>query len=171
LERGPNTRRCLAVQWLATIFGETGDVTAFQECARAVLIFFYGLAMVRLLGRRIFGKWAALDIIVSIIVGSNLSRALTGNAPLLGTMLATTVLMAVHWVLAHAAARRSALSHAVEGRSIALAKDGALDPEIMKRHAVTEADLNEALRQASIETVDKTRRITLEPSGKITVVK
>jgi uncharacterized membrane protein YcaP (DUF421 family) len=159
------------VEWLTTIFGETSHVTAWQECARAVLIFFYGLAMVRLLGRRVFGKWAALDIVVSIIVGSNLSRALTGSAPLFGTILATTVLMALHWVLARAASLRPTLSRALEGRSIALAKDGTPAPEIMKRQGVTEADLNEALRQAGVETIDKTRRITLEPSGKITVVK
>jgi hypothetical protein len=76
-----------------TLFGETGNVTALQECARAILILAYGLAILRLAGRRIFGRWSALDIIVSIIVGSNLSRALTGNAPLLGTIAATTVLI------------------------------------------------------------------------------
>lgn len=157
--------------WLTAIFGETGEVSALQECARAGLIFFYGLAVVRLLGRRIFGKWAALDIVVSIVVGSNLSRALTGSAPLFGTILATSVLMGLHWVLARAAAWRPAFSHALEGRSIRLAQDGALDPEAMKRHAVTEADLQEALRQVSLDTVRGTRRITLEPSGKITVVK
>jgi uncharacterized membrane protein YcaP (DUF421 family) len=36
---------------------------------------------------------------------------------------------------------------------------------------VTEADLNEALRQAGIEEVGRTAKITLEPSGKITVLK
>src|SRR5690242_14123592 len=107
--------------------------------------------MVRLLGRRVFGKWAALDIVVSIIVGSNLSPALTGSAPLLGTILATTVLMALHWLLARVASLQPALSRALEGRSIVLAEDGTLAPEIMKREAVTEADLNEALRQAGIE--------------------
>lgn len=69
---------------LNTIFGQMKDLTTGQECGRAVLIFAYGFAMVRVLGRRVFGKWAALDIIISIIVGSNLSRALTGSAPLWG---------------------------------------------------------------------------------------
>jgi hypothetical protein len=37
-------------------------------------------------GRRVFGRWAALDIVVAIVVGSNLSRALTGAAQLGGTL-------------------------------------------------------------------------------------
>lgn len=63
-------------------FGGTGQITWWQETARALLVFSYGLALVRIAGRRIFGKWSALDIIVSVIVGSNLSRALTGSAAL-----------------------------------------------------------------------------------------
>ena len=61
-----------------TIFGPLGHLTWWQECNRALVVFIYGLAIMRVAGRRVFGKWAALDIIVSVIVGSNLSRALTG---------------------------------------------------------------------------------------------
>ena len=157
--------------WFADALGSTGHVSASQECVRAVLIFFYGLALVRLAGRRVFGKWAALDIIVSIIVGSNLSRALTGSAPLIGTLAATTLLMVLHWVISHLAARSPALSHLVEGRPIDLVGADGLRPELQKRHAVTEADLNEALRSAGIERVEEARKLTLEPSGKISVLK
>jgi uncharacterized membrane protein YcaP (DUF421 family) len=156
---------------LQQLFGETGNVTWAQECARAVVVFFYGLVLVRLAGRRVFGKWAALDIIVSIIVGSNLSRAITGSAALWGTIAATTLLMVLHWTLAHAAARWSVLSHVLEGRAKRLAGEGDLDETMLRRHAVSKADLNEALRGAGIETADGARSIMLEPSGKISVLK
>ncbi len=141
-----------------------------QECARALLIFVYGLAIVRLAGRRVFGKWSALDIIVSIIVGSNPSRALTGSAALFGTIAATTVLMVVHWVLARMAAQWPAWSHFLEGRAVDLSKEGSLSPAV-QRHAISEADLGEALRQSGLESADAARRITLEPSGRINVLK
>src|SRR5918911_703391 len=106
-----------------SVFGSDNHLAWWQECARAVVIFAYGLALVRLAGRRVFGKWAALDIIVSIVVGSNLSRALTGSAALWETLAATTLLMALHWALSHAAARSPRLSHLLEGRSIHLGRD------------------------------------------------
>ena len=68
---------------LTHIFGSTHAVTWWQECTRTVMVFCYGLAVVAA-GRRVFGKWAALDFIVSTIVGSSLSRAITGSAPLGG---------------------------------------------------------------------------------------
>ena len=107
------------------VFGNGPDLDWYQECARAALIFVYGLVLVRIAGRRIFGKWSALDIVVSIIIGSNLSRALTGSAPLWGTLIATTLLVALHWVLARLVAAFPGFSRVVEGRSIELARHGA----------------------------------------------
>jgi len=159
------------MNWFTVIFGEGSHLSVLQECARAILAFVYGLALVRIAGRRIFGKWAALDIIVSIIVGSNLSRALTGSAPLLGTFAATTLLIVLHWLLAQLAARSPAVSHTVEGRSVVLTDGDGLNRDVQVRHSVTEADLNEALRQGGIERVEDARKLTLEPSGKITVLK
>jgi uncharacterized membrane protein YcaP (DUF421 family) len=93
------------------IFGPTGHISWWQECARAALIFAYGLALVRLAGRRVFGRWAALEIVVAIIVSSNLSRTLNGTAHLGGTLAATTLLMVLHWLLAQGVARSKRLSH------------------------------------------------------------
>jgi len=154
-----------------TIFGQLGHLTWRQECDRALVVFIYGLVIVRVAGRRVFGKWAALDIIVSVIVGSNLSRALTGQASLGGTLAATTALMVLHWLLAQAAARSAWLAGILEGTPIELGRGGSVDQAAMRRNSVSHRDLDEALRQSSVEDVSKTHRVVLEPSGKITVLK
>jgi len=157
---------------LQDLFGPTGgQVTAAQECARALLVFVYGLLLVRCAGRRAFGKWSALDIIVSIILGSNLSRCLTGAAPLWGTLAASALLMALHWVLAQAVARSAAASRILEGSSVRLGQAGAIDARTLARHAVSEADINEAVHAAGLEHHSGARLIVLEPSGKISVLK
>jgi len=156
---------------LDAIFGSGPDLAWYQECARAVLISLYGLALVRIAGRRIFGKWSALDIVVSIIIGSNLSRALTGGAQLWGTLAATTLLVALHWVLARLVVASPGFSRIVEGRPAELVCHGTVRGSALERHAVSQADLNEALRQAGVEDIAAAKTVTLEPSGKITVLK
>lgn len=136
-----------------------------------ILILAYGLVAVRIAGRRVFGKWSALDVIVSITIGSSLSRALTGNAPLFATMAATTLLLALHWLLAWAAARWPAISRLVEGKAIDLGIQGDVAHGARIRHTVSEADLAEALRRKGIERAAEARKITLEPSGTINVLK
>ena len=49
-----NLRGCLKGCVVETIFGIKDHLTIAQECARAVLIFAYGLAMLRLSGKRTF---------------------------------------------------------------------------------------------------------------------
>jgi uncharacterized membrane protein YcaP (DUF421 family) len=153
------------------VFGTMGQVLWYQECARSVLIFAYGLALVRIAGRRIFGKWSALDIIVSIVIGSNLSRALTGGAPLWGTLAATTLFVGVHWILANLVSRSAPISRVIEGSPIELARSGTAPTSLLYRHSISEADLYEALRQSGVENLAAATVVTLEPSGRITVLK
>jgi uncharacterized membrane protein YcaP (DUF421 family) len=153
------------------VFGHRNAVTWWQECDRAVLLFFYGLVLVRLGGARVFGKWAALDFVVSVVIGSNLSRAMTGGAPLLGTMAATTAIMLLHWLLAYLAARSAWFSRLVEGTPFELGRGGKLQRDRLPKSLVSQNDIEEALRQSGVNRVEDTTLIILEPSGKINVLK
>jgi uncharacterized membrane protein YcaP (DUF421 family) len=159
---------------LAALFGTKDHVEWGQECARAVLIFFYGLVMLRLSGKRTFARWSAIDIVISIMVGSSLSRALTGSAPLPGTLAAVAVLVALHVALAWAVAHNETLSALIEGRSAILSRDGRLDERARKHHMISLRDLDEALREHGIDgraALAETSKLELEPSGHISVIK
>ena len=152
------------------IFGIKDHITVAQECARAVLIFFYGLVMLRISGKRTFARWSALDIVISIIVGSNLSRALTGSAPLGGTFAAVAVLIALHLVCTRAAAHSEWWSHLLEGSGVMLGEGGVDDERRRKRHLISLEDLHEAMRQKGVERAEQTKHVTLEANGKISIL-
>jgi uncharacterized membrane protein YcaP (DUF421 family) len=159
---------------LIALFGTQNHVTLFQECARAVLIFTYGLILLRLSGRRTFGHWSALDIVISVIVGSALGRAMTGSAPLPGTMAAAAVMVALHIALAHLAARNRRLSHFLEGKAVTLVDHGQVDHKMRVAHMISETDLAAALRQKGVDgdvSLDNVKMVKLESSGEISVVK
>lgn len=156
--------------WAEEIFGTTGDITWAQECARAVLVFAYGLVMLRLAGRRLFGHWAPLDITVAIVTGSTLSRTLTGSANLWGSLAATTLLVALHWVFARAAVRWKGVSRLVEGKAVHVGRDGSVDPKLLLRYGITAAALEQALRAAGVQDVHRAEVVVLEPSGRISVI-
>lgn len=161
-------------QILIAVFGIKDHLTTAQEVARAVLIFGYGLLLLRLGGQRMFGRWSALDIAVTIMIGSALARTMTGGAPLLGTMVAAAVMAALHVGLAHLVARSQTCARILEGCSVVLIDHGRIDHQARKRHMISEADLREALRQEGIDGeghVENVKVMTLEPSGKISVIK
>ena len=152
------------------LFGDSGEPLAWwQMCARAMVVFVYGIALVRLAGTRVFGKGAALDIILSVIIGSNLSRALTGNAPLWEVLITTTFLVGLHWLVAEIAFRNRTFATWVKGQPKELIRDGKRVERTISREEIGERDLDAALRSASIEDVSEVGRAVLERDGSITV--
>jgi uncharacterized membrane protein YcaP (DUF421 family) len=157
-----------------TLFGTEHNVTVLQECARAFLVFLYGFAVLRISGRRTFAKWSALDILVSIIVGSALARVITGDATIEGTFAAVAVMVAMHYALCFALARSEAFSRLIEGETVVLSRGKAIDEYARRKFQISKCDMSEAMREAKLDglaDLEKTVRLHLEPTGKITVVK
>ena len=155
---------------LHAVFGEHGEAIAWwQMCLRATLLFLYGIALLRLAGTRIFGKSVPLDIVMSVIIGSNLSRALTGNAPLVQVMVATAWLLALHWAMAQVAQRHRWFSNLVKGRPHVLVKDGAIDWAAMRHEGMGMRDLETAMRNEGVDGVEDIERATLERDGSISM--
>ena len=153
------------------VLGREGEpITALQMSLRSIVLFLYGIVLLRLAGTRIFGKSVPLDIIMSVIIGSNLSRCLTGNAPLLPTMVATAVLLALHWMLAHLAQRSRGFANLVKGKPHVLVEDGEIDHAAMRHEGIGMRDLETAMREEDIVEIEGVRRATLERDGSISVI-
>lgn len=152
------------------LVGTKGDVNWWQMSIRGAVVFACGLVLVRFPGQRIFGKSTVFDIVLAVLVGSNLSRALTGNAPFVATLAATTAIVLIHWLLAHLAPKSRWLSWLAKGAVVKLAEDGRIDRRRMARHGLTDGDLEEAMRTLGIERLDRVHAAYLERNGKISVV-
>lgn len=153
--------------WFHVFFESDPNLGIGPECARAVMLFLFGYLLMRLAGRRISGRWAALDIIVSVIVGSSLSRAITGNAPVLGTMAAMAVIVALHAFFAQLSARSQIMARALEGKAIVLGRRGRLYEGRMKVNSISHIDIEEAMRRSKVTSRNEMDRVILEPSGEI----
>jgi uncharacterized membrane protein YcaP (DUF421 family) len=155
----------------ALIGPDNGDATAAQLCARAAILFVVGIAYIRIAGRRTFSHASPLDIIVAIVVGSNLSRAMTGKAPFWPTLAATLLLVVLHRVLAMLTIRWTWLAKLMKCEPVVLVCDGVEDREAMRRHGIGQVDLLEGLRLEQVEASEDVRRATLENSGRISVIR
>lgn len=152
------------------LIGTKSDLLWWQMSLRAVLILIFGLVLLRLLGRRAYSQQNPLDIIVAIVIGSTLARALTGNAPFFATLAAMAVLMLVFWLLDHAAARWLWLGRLAKGDPVPLARDHRFDRKRLALWGITEGDIAEAARSRGMPGVDAVKDAVLERNGRISTI-
>lgn len=159
------------LEWMETLIGAYGEpMNPGQMTLRAIVIFAFGILLFRLSARRAFARNSAFDIVLAIIVGANLSRTLTGNAPMLPTLTASLALVLMHWGLAWLAFHSHWVGHLVKGAPSQLIRDGALDRVAMRHYQITEHDLEEAARINGLDRLSAIKAAYLERNGEISVL-
>jgi len=147
-------------------------ITDVQMTTRAVLVFFAALALLRLSGPRTFGGSTAFDLVVKIMLGSVLSRAIVAASSFGGTLLAALAFVLLHRVLAWASYRYRWVDELVKGKVYLLAEHGQAKPEQLHQLNLNELDILEGLHEnGNVAGLDKTEAVYLERDGSISVVK
>jgi uncharacterized membrane protein YcaP (DUF421 family) len=109
--------------------------------------------------------------LLAVIIGSNLSRAITASAPFIPTLAATLVLVLLHTLLAHAAVWAPRIGEVVKGRPTMLICNGVIDESALRRHGIGSGDLDQALRCGGAARAEDVAAAYLERNGSISVIR
>ena len=154
-----------------SLYGHGRNLNALQMSIRAVTVFFIALVLVRLAGMRVFGIKSAFDVCIVIMLGSVLSRAVVGVSPFVPTIVASTVLMILHKIIARISVSNQSISHLVKGKPISLYKDGILNKENLRKCALSYGDVLQEIRLTLNEdSLDNIDEIFMERTGNISVI-
>lgn len=155
-----------------TIFqADHKEITWWAMCIRASLTFFVAIILIKVGGKRMFGKQGAFDIVVSIMLGTLLARGITGNSQFIPTMLAALTLALIHRIIAYMTFVNKKLGKLVKGTADLIVKDGVMQYDMMKKHSITERDILEAVRsEGKLTDIEHVKEAYLERSGKISVI-
>jgi len=150
---------------------ESRDITVLQMSLRAAVVFIVTIIMVRLAKKRFMGRATAFDVILGIMIGSIVSRAVTGNSPLLPALAATAVLLGMHWLFSGIAMHWHGFGSFIKDEPRLLIRGGHIDWQQMRKAHMTEHDLWEDLRGKGISDLKQVAEARLERSGNLSVVK
>ena len=147
------------------------SLTWYQMALRALVMYLAALVMVRVGEKRFLGKNTAFDVILGIILGSVVSRAINGSAGFFETIVAGFVLVGLHWLLAVGSFRSDRFGNLIKGHRRLLVRDGELQWDQMGQSHVTRQDLMEQVRkQTHQEDLDDLDKAYLERSGDVSLV-
>ena len=165
------------VQELGTILQQAfgGDVpieplSVYQVAARAALVYLAGLIVVRIGKSRLISRTTSLDVILGFILGSLLSRGITGHASISGTIIASAVIVAVHWVLTYIACRSHGFGNLLKGNPELVVENGRAHYKAMRHSHISDHDLIEQLRLRGVDNLHEVRAAFKERNGEISVL-
>ncbi len=159
------------LNWLIGLNLDNKELSVMHMSVRAVIVFIAAIIMIRIGDKRFMGRNTALDVMLGIVFGSVVSRAITGNAPFFPTLAASLVLVLLHWFMSFIAFRWNGFGDLVKGNKRLLIRDGEIQWENMKKSHTTENDLQEALRtEGQQPDVSREKSAHLERNGDISII-
>lgn len=147
-------------------------LTFWQMALRAIIMYVAGLMMLRLAGdRRFGGRYKDFDIILSVVFGSLLSRAINGSAPFFVTIGTGFVLVGMNRLFAFIADRSRRFNRLISGNLLILIQDGEIQSNNMKKAHVSQTELMSSLRSnAHLSDPSKVKMARFERNGQISVI-
>ncbi|MDQ3634946.1 MAG: DUF421 domain-containing protein [Acidobacteriota bacterium] len=146
-------------------------LTTLQMILRTVIVYGVALALIRIGKRRFLGGYTAFDILMGFVVGSIMSRTITGREDFFSAILVIATLMAIHYVISYITYYSSNASEVLKNSDRQLIKNGELDRQAMQDSKLGDNDLLQAMRQkGSVQKIEEVEAAFLERDGSITVI-
>lgn len=159
------------VSWTLGLELPQFELTAGHMAARAVVVYAAGLAMARLGKRRFLAKANAFDVLLGIVFGSVVSRAITGSSPFVPTLVAGLVLVVAHRSVAMVAIAFPWFGHLIKAEPRVVVRDGEILADALRSSSISENDLRAALRsEARVTDLGMVKEARLERNGDISVI-
>jgi uncharacterized membrane protein YcaP (DUF421 family) len=143
----------------------------WQIVLRALAVYAAVFVGFRLLGKRELGQMTVFDLVLILLISNAVQNAMVGpDASLQGGLVAAAVLLLANRVAAEARLRSPLVDRLFEGRSAVLVEHGRLVTGQLRKQRVAEVDLEEAMREHGIESLDQVQLAVLETDGTISIV-
>ncbi len=149
---------------------DSPELNLSQMVARAIVIYIFALAIIRLSDKRFMGKASAFDFFVGIVFGTITGNAILGNAPFIPCLGASAAIVATQWVFADLSFRYDSVGSIVKGRPYKLVENGEIQWDAMKKGHISEKDLMSVVRIYGKTGLSEVKEAYLERSGDISVI-
>lgn len=137
----------------------------------AVVLYAAFILLSRVLGQRVLANLSGFDLLVVIVFGAVIGRAILGHfATLAAGLLALVTLLAMEAIIGKVTQHRF-VERMVNNRPVLLMAGDQFVAEEMQRCHTTVAQVRSKLRQAGVRRHEEVAAVILEPTGDLSVLK
>lgn len=138
---------------------------------RTIVMYFFVVVILRLMGKRQIGELEPSELVVTIIISDIAAMPITNlGVPLVGSMLAILILLILEIFLSYLAYRSLRLRTLLYGKPSMFFQKGNLNQKEMQKQRFNLADLMEELRSNGVVSLDQVDYVLMETNGKVSVI-
>lgn len=146
-----------------------GDMAV--QAAKTVVIVTLLAVGLRLLGKRQMAQLNVYDVAMLMAAANAVQNAMTAGRGSLGIGISSaTAAVATGWLATRVLGLRPRLSHRLLGTPTVLVRDGTVLTSRLRSERVTPEELDEAIRQHGLSSVDEVGLAVFEVDGTINIV-
>jgi uncharacterized membrane protein YcaP (DUF421 family) len=153
-------------------FGMNVDVRELLlTAARAVAVYFLMLVVIRALGKRTVGNFAAFDLIVALMLGEVVDEIIFANVSFLKGTVAIVVIAGAQGANAWLSWWGHGMDQLLEGVPTPIIRDGQLLADGMRKERMNERDVVAHLRKEGIQDLREVKLAVVEDDGSVSVLR
>jgi len=138
---------------------------------RSSVIYAVFFGALRLFGKREIGQFTLFDLALVLLVANALQPAMTGpDSSLLGGLIILTTLFILNRVVAFLRVRSRLVRRIVEFGPTVIGRDGVWLLRELVQQGLDLVDVDAALREHGLDSVEQMKLATLEADGSISIV-
>lgn len=148
------------------------DIPIWEIILRSLSVFFFLLLLLRLSGKRDVGEMSPADLVLLLLLSANVHTSLSGDdKSILGGLIGAAALMITNNLLNRFAFKNKKFEKILKGYPEIIISRGEPCRDIMKKHQLSDMQLNIAIRKEGLSDFKDVRVAVLETDGTISVIK
>ncbi|WP_177918905.1 DUF421 domain-containing protein [uncultured Eubacterium sp.] len=137
---------------------------------RAIIIYFFVSASVRIMGKRQVGELNPQELVITILISAVATVPLEDNGmPLANSLIPIAIFIAFEILTSALSMKSLKFRNLIQGKPIFIIKDGEIKQNELKRLRYTVDDLIDGIRQAGVFDISQVANAVVETNGSISV--
>lgn len=138
---------------------------------KSVAIYGFIILAIRLFGKKELAQLSVIDLAFILLISNSVQNAMVGSDSSLGGGLASAgSLFFMNYLLKQLMYKSKDISKLIQGEPIMLIYEGKVKEESMKKTSFSIEELEAAVREHGVESIDKVSLAVLEVDGNISVL-
>ena len=138
---------------------------------RSLCVYLFMVIAIRLFGKNQLSQLNAGDVVLLLLISNAVQNAMVGpNTSLEGGLIAALVLFVANFILKRLMFSNRSFETFMEDDPVILVKDGIVDEKALNKVKITKSELEEAIREHGVASIEDVKLSLLEVDGNISVI-